>query len=184
MEPVCQPSPSHRPTGSPAVSYSDVMPQRAPDHSTLSPLFYVFAASQQAGMLLEVAFEDAPLHPEEYAMYSALREMEPVSPTELARHLGMPVTTALDGVRAMARRGHVSRIDHPDDGRSYFLVLTEPGQRAHDATERHFSGVDERLAAHLGAGRETVIRALADLLDAGDATLAQLRTESAGVRTR
>ena len=40
-------------------------------------------------------------------MYSALREMEPVSPTELARHLGMPVTTALDGVRAMAGHGHV-----------------------------------------------------------------------------
>ncbi len=78
----------------------------------------------------------------------------------------------------------MSRIDNPDDGRSYFLVLTELGHRAHDATERHFSGVDERLAAHLGARRETVIRALADLLDAGDATLAELRTESVGARSR
>ena len=110
------------------------MAGRAPANSTLSPLFYVFAASQQAGTLVGMALRGAPLQPAEYAMYSALRELEPASPTELARHLGMPVTTALDGIRAMVGSGHATRIDNPDDGRSYFLVLTRSGHRAHDET--------------------------------------------------
>jgi DNA-binding MarR family transcriptional regulator len=155
---------------------------RAPANSTLSPLFYVFAASQQAGTLVGMALRGAPLQPAEYAMYSALRELEPVSPTELARHLGMPVTTALDGIRAMVGHGHATKIANPDDGRSYFLVLTRSGHRAHDETERHFSRVDLRLSEHLGSKRATVIRALADLLDAGDATLAELQSEPAARR--
>jgi DNA-binding MarR family transcriptional regulator len=154
------------------------MAGRAPATSTLSPLFYVFAASQQAGTLVGMALQGAPLQPAEYAMYSALRELEPVSPTELARHLGMPVTTALDGIRAMVGNGHASKIDNPDDGRSYFLVLTRSGHRAHDETERRFRRVDLRLAEHLGSKRATVIRALADLLDAGDVTLEELRSRA------
>lgn len=153
------------------------MPRRrvTPD-STLSPLYYVFAASQQAKVLLGEALAGAALTPEEYAVYSAVRELGPVTPTELARHLGMPVTTALDAVRTMARRGHVERSGHPHDRRSYVLRLTPDGHRAHDDTEVLFSRADIRLGAHLGAKRAEVIEALAALLDAGEATIDDMRS--------
>jgi DNA-binding MarR family transcriptional regulator len=51
--------------------------------------------------------------------------------TELARELGMPVTTAADFVRAMRERGHVRRTPHPTDSRSHLLTLTAAGLRTH-----------------------------------------------------
>jgi DNA-binding MarR family transcriptional regulator len=141
-------------------------------------LYYVFAASQQAHTLLAEALVGAPLTAEEYAVYSALRELERATPTELARHLGMPVTTALDYVRVMVGRDHAAKHAHPRDQRSYQLELTAPGHRAHDDTERLFAAADRLLAARLGARRPAVIRALGDLLDAGEAAIDDFRQQA------
>ena len=70
--------------------------RRLPAPGTLSPMYFLFAASQRVGALLAEALADAPLDAAAYAFYSALRETQPTSPTDLARHLGMPVTTVLD----------------------------------------------------------------------------------------
>lgn len=137
--------------------------------STLSPLYWVFAASQQAKQLLGNALDGAPLDASEYALYSAILDLEPVTPTALSRRLGMPVTTALDALRALERHGHIERSRNPRDGRSYLLALNAAGRAAHDATHDYFSIVDERLSAQLGDRRADVIAALQELVEAGQA---------------
>ena len=64
---------------------------RRPD-SRLSLLFELYAASRAAGELVRAAMVDAPLTPEEYAVYSVLFDEGPHAPTELARRTGMPPT--------------------------------------------------------------------------------------------
>ncbi len=139
-------------------------------------MYFVFAASQQVGALLAEALADAPLDPAAYAFYSAVRETQPTSPTDLARHLGMPVTTVLDTLGAMQRRDHVVRVRNPRDGRSYLVRLTEAGERVHDETEAMFSVADERLLAHLGDRRADLVDTLSVLKDAAEAALDDLRT--------
>ena len=49
-----------------------------------SLLFDLFAANQRVRSLLVAAMEGAGPKPDEYAVYSALFEFEPISPTEIA----------------------------------------------------------------------------------------------------
>ena len=72
--------------------------------SPLSPLYYLFTASRQAWALLDEAMDGSPLRAEEYATYGAVLDLQPVTPTELARHLSLPTTTALDAVPRDGRR--------------------------------------------------------------------------------
>ena len=151
--------------------------RRSPKPETLSPLYHLFAASQQVGALLAEALSGAPLDAAGYAFYSAIRESQPTSPTDLARLLGMPVTTVLDTLNAMQRRGHVTRLRNPRDGRSYLVRLTDTGEGVHDETESLFSRVDRQLAARLGPRRGDIVDALAALKDTSAAALDELRVE-------
>jgi DNA-binding MarR family transcriptional regulator len=155
--------------------------RRSPKPETLSPLYHLFAASQQVGALLAEALAEAPLDAAGYAFYSAVRESQPTSPTDLARLLGMPVTTVLDTLNGMQRRGHVVRLRNPRDGRSYLVRLTDAGEGVHDETEALFSRVDRRLLARLGKQRGDVVDALAALKDASAAILDELRAEPTDV---
>ena len=51
----------------------------------------------------------------------------PLTPTEVARELAMPLSTLLFRVRRLENRGHAERVLNPDDGRSYLLQLTPAG---------------------------------------------------------
>ena len=138
-------------------------------------MYFLFAASQRVGALLAEALADAPLDAAGYAFYSALRESQPTSPTDLARSLGMPVTTVLDTLNGLQRRGHVARLRHPRDGRSYLVRLTDAGEQVHDETEVLFSEAELRLVAHLGGRRDEAIAVLTALRDAGGTALIELR---------
>ena len=144
-------------------------------------MYYLFAASQRVGALLAEALVDAPLDAAGYAFYSALRETQPTSPTDLAHSLGMPVTTVLDTLGGMQRRDHVARLRNPRDRRSYLVRLTDAGERVHDETEVLFSEADGRLFAHLGGRRAEIIDALEALKGAGETALADLRATRAEV---
>src|SRR5687767_7826853 len=104
----------------------------------LSILFDVFELAQRVRTLLGTAMRDAGIRPDEYAAYSVVFEREQVTATELARTLGMPVTTAADYVRTMLERGHLSRLAHPRDNRAYLLALTADGRRAHQRASTCF----------------------------------------------
>jgi len=125
-----------------------------PDRSIF---FEVYALDQAIGRLLREAMAGGPLTPEEYAVYSVVFEAEWVTPTEMSERLSMPVTTVMERVRLLESRGHARRVAHPEDGRSYRLVLTAAGLAAHRQANQRF---------------EVAYRAFLDSLD-GDESRAQ-----------
>ena len=80
------------------------------------PFLLVFALGQQLGTLLQQAMADAPLPPNEFAVYSALRLMQPTTPTQLAGTLGMKATTLSSVLVRMSKNGHLQRRRNPADG--------------------------------------------------------------------
>ena len=121
---------------------------RQPD-SHLSVLFELFAAEQRVRTLVMRAMADAPLTPDEYAVYSVLFDEGPQTPTDLARRVGMPPTTMSHYVRAMLDRGHAVRQVVPSDRRSYRLALSDCRPRRPRRVEPPFRG--GRPALHGGA---------------------------------
>jgi DNA-binding MarR family transcriptional regulator len=137
-----------------------------------SLLFEVFATSQAVGRLLAEAMRDSPLTPAEYAVSSAIFELEAASPTRLAARLGMPLTTLADQLRLFELRGHVARLPHPTDRRSHRLALTAAGRVAHLAASRRFEAAHVAFMQALPAGEERARRGLRDVREAADAVLA------------
>jgi DNA-binding MarR family transcriptional regulator len=108
------------------------------------PFLLVFALDQQLGSLLARAMADAPLRPEEFAVYSSLRLMQPTTPSELANVLGLRLTTMSSHLVKMSERGHLERSRNPRDGRSAIIALTPEGLRA---TEGCFASFQAAIAA-------------------------------------
>src|SRR5262249_61194083 len=78
--------------------------------------------------------------------------------SDVARQLGMPVTTAADYVRSMQARGPLRRQAHPADGRAYVLRLTPAGLRAHRRASAAFDRAYQALRAELGDLDEQAVR--------------------------
>ncbi len=110
-----------------------------------SLLFDLFAANQRVRSLLTAAMDGAGLKPDEYAVYSALFEFEPISPTEIATIVGMPPTTLSHYIRAMRERGHLDERRNPQDSRSRVLTLTVSGRKAHRRASRAFEQAYRRF---------------------------------------
>ena len=130
----------------------------------LSVLFDVFALGQLVRTLVTTAMAGCGLRPDEYAAYSVVFEAGEVTMTELARELGMPVTTAADFVRAMRERGHVRRKPHPTDSRSHLLTLTAAGLRAHRKASLAFAKAHDAFVEALAHSGLDEVRAR-ELLD-------------------
>src|SRR5215207_2775815 len=126
----------------------------------LSILFDVFELGQRVRTLLATALRDAGLRPDEYAAYSVIFEAEQVTMTEMARTLGMPITTAADYVRSMLSRGHVRKDANPHDARSYLLVLTPAGKRTHRRASACFERAYQAFVRELPVEREAAAREL------------------------
>ena len=113
-------------------------------------LFYeVFVLGQAVKRLLETAMANGPLRPEEYAVYSVVFEPESVTPTVMAAALAMPLTTVMDWIGLMERRGHARRRPHPSDGRATLVTLTAEGLRVHREANRRFEHAYRALLAAL-----------------------------------
>ena len=139
---------------------------RAGDPLDTSLLFDVFAVNQAVSRLLAETMRHGPLTPAEYAVYSAIFELEAATPTELAARLGMRLTTFVDQLREIHRRGHAQRLPHPTDGRSYRVVLTAAGLAAHRAANRDFERAYAAFEAELGSDEAEVQRALVRVREA------------------
>lgn len=151
--------------------------------SRLSLLFEVFAAEQRVRTLVHDAMADAPLRPDEYAVYSVLFDEGPQTPTDLARRVGMPPTSMSHHVRAMLERGHVIRELVPADRRSFRLDLTEEGLRVHAAAGRAFREASDRFDAALALDAGDVqasLRAIGDAARIASDRLAADSIEAAG----
>jgi DNA-binding MarR family transcriptional regulator len=135
----------------------------------LSLLFDVFALGQHVRTLVATAMAGCGLRPDEYAAYSVVFERPRVTMTELARELGMPVTTAADYVRAMQRRGHLARDPHPHDNRAQVLSLTAAGLKAHRAASAAFQKAHQALLRELAPITEDTARAsLTELISSAE----------------
>ena len=151
-----------------------------------SLLFDVFATSQAVGRLLAAAMRVGALTPAEYAVSSAMFELEAATPTALAARLGMPLTTLADQLRAFEARGHAARLPHPTDGRSYRVVLTAAGREAHQAANAGFEAAHRAFSAALPAGEDRAriglsdIRRAAEQAASGAAAAVASRRRSAG----
>ena len=139
----------------------------------ISLLFDVFVLHQRVRSLLARALSGTELRADEYAVYSVLFERGPLTPTQLAVSLAMPVSTTLDYLRVMTRRGHVQRARNPADGRSYTVSLTADGLTAHQRTSAEWNVAVRRLEDALSMPTSQVRAALQALDDAAGAALAR-----------
>jgi len=153
------------------------MPHQADRHRRISLLFDLFAVSNRVRVLLRQAMANAGLRPDEYAIYSAVFKAGPLTVSELAAVVGMPLTTVSDYVQTMSSRGHARRWGNPIDSRSVLVALTDEGLAAHRAARVSFAKVSNRLRQALPLPEQEVIRALHALDDAVGQLLAEMGTE-------
>ena len=121
-------------------------------------LFDLFATNQKREHLIEEALAGTDLPPEDYPLFVYLGTTQPVTPTEVARELGMPLSTLLFRMRRLEKRGHVQRIANPDDGRSYLLRLTPAGERLLAWARPLFRARALAVEARLGEERVAALR--------------------------
>ena len=139
----------------------------------ISLLFDLFVASNRVRRLIEVFAAEAPLRGEEYAVYSVLFDLGPMTATEMRRALGMPLTTVLDHLRVMDSRRHLRRRRHPRDGRARELALTDEGLEVHQRTSQIWAPIHRALEEAVTMPVVDVRRALRAVDRAAAGLLAQ-----------
>jgi len=146
----------------------------------ISLLFDLFVLNQRVRRLMTAALADVDLRADEYAVYSLLLEQAPLTATEMARRMGMPLTTLLDYLRVMDERRHLRRERHPRDGRAQQLSLTMAGLAEQRRTNRAWEMMRLDVERSLSIPAKDVRRALQALDDAVVAALAKIEAEAAG----
>lgn len=105
----------------------------------------------------------------------------PLTVQEFADRMSLEKTWASRLVARLEKRGLVTRIDHPDDGRSWLIELTAKGRKEHAALENSLNQHAVNLLACVPAAeRANVERALVHLRDA----LARCLVECAPTNSR
>jgi DNA-binding MarR family transcriptional regulator len=112
-------------------------------------LFRLFILGQLADDLLGRAMADLKVQPNDFAVLSAIRAFQPITPSRLAALLGMRPTTLSSYLRRLEGRRLVRRRPNPEDGRSSLLEVTKSGDRhavsAFPALQGSVARVHERL---------------------------------------
>jgi DNA-binding MarR family transcriptional regulator len=150
----------------------------------LSVLFDLYVAFQLTAQLLDRELAGAKVPVEDFAIYSALVHYERATPTQLAQHLGMPLSTLLFRFGKIESRGHGVREKNPRDGRSWLLRLSARGRRAYDLTRPRFTEVLLSVYHHLRLDGDAVHDAVADLAGAVAAALVEARDRELISKTR
>ena len=148
----------------------------------ISLLFDLFVVNQRVRRLVSTALAGVTLRGDEYAVYSLLFEQAPLTATEMARRMGMPLTTLLDYLRAMDARGHLRREPHPRDGRAQTLALTMAGVNEQRRTNKAWEVMRARLEEALPMPAKEIRAALHALDDAAESVLDEFELESAAGR--
>jgi DNA-binding MarR family transcriptional regulator len=129
-------------------------------------LFDLFVTAQRVRRVLADGMAMSGLRPDEYAVYSLLFEQAPLTATEMAELMGMPLTTVLDYLKTMSAAGHLARTPHPSDGRALQLRLSRSGVAAHQRANKHWNVVRARIERGLDLPIDQVRRALQALDEA------------------
>ena len=114
------------------------------------------------------------------ALLTHVRDNGPVSPSTVALASGVPATTLRDNIQRLVDRRLVRRISHPDDRRSYLLVLTRQGEAVTQASDpallEAYLALEQRLRLPLAQYE----RMLDELNDALQGTLASFDESASG----
>ncbi len=145
----------------------------------ISLLYDFFVTAQRLKRVLADAMAESGLRPDEYAVYSLLLERGPLTATQMAEYLGMPLTTVLDYIRSMTAAGHVVRTAHPFDGRATELSLSRTGERAQRRANAHWEVVRKQIEENLTVPITDIRRALKALDDSVDSALLVPKTHNA-----
>jgi DNA-binding MarR family transcriptional regulator len=164
--------------GTARPGHTDPVTHHLGRHRQISFLFDLFALSHRVRGLLNQTMAGAGLRPDEYAVYSAVLKAGPLTISELAQAMGMPLTTTSDYVRTMTGRGHARRSRNPADSRSYLVALTEDGVAAHHAARVGFTEAINRLRQALPIPEQDLVHTLHTLDDAVCKVLEDLAVES------
>lgn len=143
-----------------------------------SLLFDVYALNQSVARFLDEALASGPLTPAEYAIYSAIFELEAASPTMIAARLGLRLTTFMDRLRSMDERGHTRRLEQPADRRSYLVALTTDGLAAHRAANALFERAHAAFDVELEVSGADAKRAFQAVREAANRAGERLATEA------
>ena len=143
--------------------------KRSIDRGPSNVLFDAWLVSRSVHQLIDAAIEESGLDADEFAIYSVLASADGLTPSDLAQWMSAAPTTVSSYVKRFERRGHITRIPNPEDGRSYRLQLTTAGREAHRHAGALFAPVLTRTEDTLGAGAQTVHEQLFALLHALDA---------------
>jgi DNA-binding MarR family transcriptional regulator len=131
-----------------------------------------FVVSQLIGTVLEDVVDGSGISSPEFAVTSSINVFGSVTPTELARTLGMAPTTLSATIDRLARKGQVRRRPNPDDGRSYVLELTAKGKATNAKIAVRFEKAIGSVRGHLEGDPTDVLAAMRLLEDALRATIA------------
>src|SRR5258705_9374420 len=92
-------------------------------------LFRLFILGQLSNDLLGQAMARLNLNSNDFAVASAIRAFQPITPTRLAAMLGMPPTTLSSYLRRFEAPPPIRRHPNPEDGRSAAPEGTKAGGR-------------------------------------------------------
>lgn len=135
------------------------------------PLLQVFVAGQLSGELLRREL-GTTITGDRFAVLSVIGALGPITPTELARRLGMAPTTVSSWLARLEREAIAARRANPDDGRSQLIELTDDGRRELRAAMPEFARAASRVREALGDDLDGVLDALERLVEVLRAALA------------
>jgi len=150
------------------------MPRRA----DVSLLFDLFVVSQRVRRVLADGMAGSGMRPDEYAVYSLLFMEGPITATEMAQQLGLPLSTVLDYLKAIDAAGHLERDRHPDDGRAVQVALNSKGIAAQVRANKHWEVVRKLIEGSLRMPKTEVRAALVALDDAAATALSAGRARA------
>ena len=141
----------------------------------ISFLLQLVALNQRMEELVERELARDGVSARDYALLSTLGAWGPITLTDAADILGMPLTTASDAVKRLVERGSARRSPNPADGRSQLLELTEAGdaewRRGWPGLRRTNAAIERNLSLSESEAREAIAaidRALAGALAEAD----------------
>jgi len=112
----------------------------------------------------------------DFLTYTLLAALDGAGPTELARHEGVPLTTASDRLNRLVQKGHAERVPHPSDGRAATFRLTDEGWQAFRKAQPHFREVLDGVQGRLDMPLDEIRAALASVERALRAELNEKKT--------
>jgi DNA-binding MarR family transcriptional regulator len=137
-----------------------------------APLFLLYVATTKVGVILAAALEGTPFSVEDAVVLNQIDVLEPVTPSVLARRLGIAPNTLTYRLRSLERRQLVLRRANPADGRSVLLALSSVGRRRWERARPEWLGAVRDLEGALAVPRENVITALRAVATAADTVAA------------